>query len=160
MENWATKPFGFKMLVIGALAAAGGLYFVFVGFGLLPEPSRINGPLWLSTFVGLVFFLGGVSVGLRGYLKMDDSETELPPGAPQWAKLIWWGNAILICGSLASVGTWIAFGPGSRHFGVAGVINGPIGEGIGRAAFGLGALIAWFITIAFAYASARRIFRP
>ena len=159
MDNRVTKPFGFKMLGIGALAAAGGLYFVLVGFGLLPEPSPLNRPPWLSIFAGLVFLLGGMSVALRGYFNVDDSETELPTDAPQWAKLIWWGNAVLICGGLASIGTWVAVEPGPRQFNVAGVINGPLGEGLGRAAFGLGATIAWFITIALAYSSARRIFR-
>ncbi len=42
-------------LAIGAARAAGGIYFVLVGFGFAPPPSRINGPQWLATCDGLVF---------------------------------------------------------------------------------------------------------
>lgn len=147
-----------KMFAIGSVAAGGGLYFILVGLGLAPQPSRINGPLWLSIGCGLVFLLGGISMILRGYLKMDDSATDIPSSAPHWAKLIWWGNPVAICAALASIGTWVAFGSGTRHFSVGGIVNGPLGEGIGRAAFGVGAIIAWLIVAVFARAGWRRIF--
>jgi len=49
------------LIVIGALIAVGGLYFGLVGLDLASPPSKINGPLWISVFVGLVFFAGGVA---------------------------------------------------------------------------------------------------
>jgi hypothetical protein len=158
MENPKAKPFDYRLMAIGAAAMAGGIYFIFVGFGLLPSPGRINGPLWLSIGCGLVFLLGGVSVSLRGYLRMDDSQTDIPADAPHWVKLVWWGNTVAICCALASIGSWIAFGGGTRHFSVAGLINGSVGESIGRAAFGLGAILAWLIAAVFARAGWRKVF--
>jgi hypothetical protein len=158
MESPQAKPFDWRLMAIGAVAVAGGIYFIVVGVDLLPPPSRINGPLWLSICCGVVFALGGVSVALRGYLKMDDRDTDIPPDAPQWVKLIWWGNTVAITCTLATMGTWVAFGGGTRHFSVVGFVNGPIGEGIGRAAFGLGAIIAWLIAGVFARAGWRKVF--
>ena len=60
--------------------------------------------------------------------------------------------------ALAAMGTWVAFGGGARHFSVADFINGPIGEGIGRAAFGLGTIIAWLIAAVFARTGWRKVF--
>ena len=33
-----------RLLAIGAGCTAGGIYFVLVGLGLAPPPSKINGP--------------------------------------------------------------------------------------------------------------------
>jgi hypothetical protein len=145
-------------LLIGAIAAAFGLYLCLVGFGLLPEPSRRNGPLWLGAAAGIAFLFAGLSVMVRGLIGLKDNESELPEEAPLWAKALYWFAGVAAAGSLSMVGTWVAFGGGDRHFNMTGLIAGPLNEGIGRALFGLGTIIAWFITIALAQHGARKIF--
>ena len=60
-----SRPHDYALLTIGAACAAGGLYFMLVGFDLAPSPSKINGPLWLAICVGLVFLAGGAMVLVR-----------------------------------------------------------------------------------------------
>jgi hypothetical protein len=65
----------------------------------------------------------------------------------------------IVCG-MALMFSWVAFGPGARHFSVG--FNGLWIRGLGgsdmmgRVAFGFGALVFWFLTGAFALAIARR----
>jgi hypothetical protein len=152
------KPYDVRLLALGALVAAGGGYLVLVGCGLLSPPSRINGPHWLAALIGAVFLIGGGCVVLRGYLKMDDSKTELPAGAPLWARLAFWMSGVAITCMLATIGTWIAFGEGARGFTTSGAINGPVSDAFGRAVFGTGAIMTWLAALAFARAGYRRIF--
>ena len=41
---------------------------------------------------------------------------------------------------------------------MAGLIAGPVGEGIGRTIFGIGAIIAWLLVAVMARAGAKKIF--
>jgi hypothetical protein len=154
----ATSPaHDWRLLAIGAACAAGGIYFVLVGFGLAPPPSRINGPQWLATCVGLVFVAGGVMVLVRGWLKVPDDQ-DLPADAPRALVALQWIAVTTCCAGLAAAGTWVAFGDGPRHFVLPIPLGGTLGEIVGRAAFGLGAVIAWLITLAFARAGAKKVF--
>jgi hypothetical protein len=152
------RPRDHRLLIIGALVAAGGFYFMLIGFDLVTRPGRINGPMWLSALAGLVFMLGGICVALRGWLGMDDSQRELPADAPLWAKLTFWGSGVAITCALASIGTWIAWGEGMRGFTSSGVINGPVSDAFGRAVFGTGAIMTWLAALAFARAGYRKVF--
>jgi hypothetical protein len=76
----SSRPHDRSLLTIGAVCAAGGVYFVLVGFGVAPPPSRINGPLWLWICVG--FLTGGVMLAARGWLAVPDS-ADLPADAPR-----------------------------------------------------------------------------
>lgn len=154
----AAKPYDYRLFAIATTVAAGGGYFVLVGFDLAPAPGRINGPDWLGTLCGLAFFLAGIALALRAYLKMDDRETDVPADAPRWAKIVFWLTAVGITVCLASAGSWVAFGGGERHFSMSGFITGPANELLGRVMFGLGAVIAWIIVAVFARVGARRIF--
>jgi hypothetical protein len=146
-----------QLLAIGTVCAVGGVYFVLAGCGLAPPPSKLNGPQWLATCVGLVFLAGGVMVLVRGWLAVPDQQ-ELPADAPMALVALQWIAVVAACAGLASAATWVAFGEGTRHFVMPLPVWGSLAEYIGRAAFGLGALIAWFITAAFATAGARRVF--
>jgi uncharacterized membrane protein YedE/YeeE len=147
----------FQLLTIGTVCAAVGVYFVAVGCGVAPPPSKLNGPQWLATCIGLVFMSGGVMVLVRGWLGIADSQ-DLPDDAPRALIALQWLAVVACCAGLASAATWVAFGEGTRHFVMPLLVWGSLAEYIGRAAFGLGALIAWFITAAFAHAGARRVF--
>ncbi len=147
-----------SLIAIGILTAAGGLYFALVGIEAVPPPSRINGPIWLALFVGVVFLATGISVIVRGLSGADDRSGDLPDDAPAWMKTVYWLDSVIATAGLAAIGTWVAFGGGTRHFSMAGPIAGPLGEGIGRTVFGLGAIITWLIVLAFARAGAKKIF--
>jgi hypothetical protein len=147
-----------SLIVIGILTAAAGLYFALVGIAAVPPPSRINGPIWLALVVGAVFFAAGISVIVRGLSGADDQSGDLPDSAPVWMKTVYWLDSVIAAAGLAAIGTWVAFGGGTRHFNMAGPIAGPVGEGIGRTIFGIGAIITWLIALAFARAGAKKIF--
>jgi hypothetical protein len=147
-----------SLIAIGILTAVAGLYFALVGIEALPPPSRINGPIWLSLFVGVVFLATGISVIVRGLSGADDRSSSLPEDAPTWMKTVYWLDSVIAAAGLAGIGTWIAFGAGTRHFSMARPIAGPVGEGIGRTVFGIGAIIAWLIVLAIARAGAKKIF--
>jgi hypothetical protein len=156
-EFTPSRPHDRALLAIGAVCAAGGIYFVLVGFGLAPPPSRINGPLWLSICVGLVFLAGGVMVLVRGWLAVPDSQ-DLPADAPRALIALQWIAVVAACAGLAVAATWVAFGAGPRQFVLPLPVYGSLGEFIGRAAFGIGALLSWLIVFAFARAGAKRVF--
>jgi hypothetical protein len=146
-----------QLLVIGAVCAAGGVYFLLAGCGLAPPPGKINGPQWLAACVGLVFLAGGVMVLVRGALGVRDQD-DLPADAPRALVALQWLAVVAACAGLAVAATWVAFGEGQRHFVLPLPVWGALAEYVGRAAFGLGAVLAWFITAAFAHAGAKRVF--
>ncbi len=145
-------------LAIGGVTGAFGFYLCLVGFGLVPQPSRINGPLWLAVFAGLAFLCAGVSVIVRGLLCLDDNTSELPRNTPLWMQVVYWLSAVGAAASLASIGTWIALGGGDRQISVSGPFTGPVGESVGRTVFGIGAIITWLMVAALARAGAKKIF--
>jgi hypothetical protein len=150
------------LIGLGALTAAIGIYYFSVGLGLAPvAPPRHGGdnaPGWIGLLVGLVFSAGGLAVILRGAVRADDRSGELPASAPKWVSTIYLLLGLLIAVGLAATGTWVAFGPGERHISVSGFVASPVGDGIGRTAFGIGASISWLIVAAMARAAARKIF--
>ena len=145
------------LLAIGAACAAGGLYFVLVGCGLAPSPGKINGPLWLAICVGLVFLAGGVMVLVRGWLGVPDSQ-DLPEDAPRALIALQWLATVGAVVGLATAATWVAFGDGPRQFVLPILVWGSWAEGIGRAGFALGALLAWLIAVLMARAGAKKVF--
>ena len=148
-------------IAIGVLTATIGVYYLLVGLGLAPAPpvrgGDANAPAWLGLLIGLIFFAGGVAVMLRGLTGADDKSGELPASAPTWTAAIYWLMGLLVAIGLAATATWVALGGGSRHFTMVGVISGSLGESIGRAAFGVGAIISWSIVAAMTYAGAKKL---
>lgn len=150
-----------EMLGIGCIAAVAGSYFLLIGAGVLPVPGgpkNLHGPLWIVLCAGLAFFLGGAAVVLQ-VLGRANAQGELPAQAPFWMRAAQYLIGVAIFASLAAIGSWIAFGPGERSFsGSFGSFEGNVGAAIGRSAFGIGAIIAWLATIAFAVSGARKLF--
>ena len=148
---------------VGTLAAAAGLYFILVSFGVVPPPGPRNphDPLWIVFCAGLVFLLGGIAVVIRAFAGDAAQDGELPPSAPRWIHLTQYvvGVAVITC--LAAIGTWIAFGAGTRSFSVSAPFfeTSGGGETLGRTVFGIGAAITWLCLIALAIDGARKIFR-
>ena len=152
-DSKAEKP----PLWLGLLCAAVGLYFVLVGFGLFPIPggkANLHSPLWIVVCAGLAFLLGGVAVIIQ-FFGRANPQGELPADAPAWMKAAQPLIGIAIATSLAMVGTWIAFGPGERQF--SSNVPG-VGAMVGRAAFGLGAIICWLFVLALVMRAKKQIF--
>jgi hypothetical protein len=159
MDAKPPPPSRRETIWVGALAAAIGLYFVLVGLGLFPSPGKANGPMWIVLLAGSCFLLGGLAVlipaAVTGEVRDDG---QLPAGAPQWLRVLQYMFVLAIFACFAMIGSWIAFGPGTRSFSVSMPFLSfrGAGEMIGRAAFGLGAVITWLCLIAFAVSGWRK----
>lgn len=158
MSERNAPPSDRTTLLVGAICCAFGLYMCLVGIGLVPPPSRINGPVWLAAAAGLAFLCAGVSVVVRGLLCVKDHDGELPNNAPFRLQVVYWLSGLIAAASLASIGTWVAFGGGDRGISIAGPFTGPVGEGVGRTIFAIGAMLTWLMVILLARHGARKIF--
>jgi hypothetical protein len=160
MTETASPPAKMKT-VIGIAAALAGLYFLLVGAGVLPVPGgpdNVNGPLWILLCAGLAFFLAGTAIVLQAFGRAND-HGEFPAGAPSWLRVVQYLIGVATFASFGAIGSWIAFGPGERAFSGSffflSAENNPV---VGRTAFGIGTIIVWICTIAFAVSGARKLF--
>jgi hypothetical protein len=134
-----------------AAAAAVGAYFFAVGAHLLPipgGPSNLHGPSWLVLCVGLAFLLAGVALLIQT-LGHANTAGELPAEAQRWLRAVQYliGFRIFCC--FGAIASWIAFGPGERHFSGTIMVGGAaINAAIGRTAFGVATMIIWLCTAA------------
>jgi hypothetical protein len=144
---------------IGAIAAAGGFYFVLVGFGLLPVPGgprNLHGPLWIVLLIGLVFFLAGAAIFLQAIGRANESGN-LPADAPFWMRVAQYLIGVTIFASFALIGSWVTLAGDPRYFSSNVPFLGGAAS-IARIMFGIGALICWLATVAVAVAAARKLF--
>ncbi len=135
------RPHDWRLIAAGTAGCAAGIYFVLVGLGALPPPSRIDGPLWIAGCVGLVLFAPSVTALVRGWLAVPGSQ-DLPADAPVLLVAAQWLALASAMAGFASMVTWIAFGPGERHFAFSFPLPAPWGEAVGRACFGFSAVSA------------------
>jgi hypothetical protein len=145
----------------GIALAAGGVYFVLVALGVLPMPEGgASAPPFVVALAGLTFLVAGGSVMIRARTGARDSDADLPANAPRWTHMSYRIAGIAITGTLALIGTWVAIGSGPRSFTISGAVSGPLptGELIGRAVFGLGAVIVWIYVIALTVGTVRKLF--
>lgn len=147
---------------IGTGLAAAGFYFMLVGLSLLPVPGgprNLHGPLWVILLVGLVFLLAGVAMFIQAAGRAS-ATGDLPSDAPPWMSIVQYLLGVAVFWSFAMIGSWVAFGDGSRTFsGSFLFFDGATNASIGRIAFGIGAIIAWLCTLAYAVSGARKLLR-
>jgi hypothetical protein len=139
-----------------ALITSGiGGFIMLESFGAFgPVAATADSPAWLGAVMGFVFFAGGACVLLKAlYGAVDSNQSELPPEAPAPVRFFYNALGVSIVVGLGALFTWVAFGPGERSFSGSGAFLGPI---IGRAMFGLGALLAWLLLAWTAVRWARR----
>jgi hypothetical protein len=149
-----------EMLWIGAGATAAGLYFMLVGLAVLPVPggrSNLHGPLWIALLIGIAVCLAGVCAFIQGIGRAKAGD-DLPADAPQWMRVAQYLIGVMLFAAFAMIGSWVAFGSGDRAFSGSFMwFDGATNAAIGRTAFGIGAVITWLATIAFAVAGARKL---
>jgi hypothetical protein len=163
MDKQDRKPLSPSATIgVGGIAAAFGLYFVLVSAGVLPGPGRAHSPPWLVFGCGLAFLFGGLAVAVPAIVTGQTSpDGELPPGAPHWLGILQYVLGLTVVACLACIGTWIAFGAGARSFSIGGPFFETSGgaETIGRAVFGIGAIITWLCLVALAVGGWRKLVR-
>lgn len=127
---------------------------------MLPPPGKANAPLWVVMLAGFCFLLGGLGVlvpaAVTGEVRSDG---ELPAGAPYWLRVFQYLLVLAIFAALATMGSFVAFGPGARSFSVS-LPFGSASEGseiFGRVAFGVGAIITWLCLILVAVSGWRKL---
>ena len=142
-------------VAFGLLTAALGSVPLLALLGVLPSrpPAPGDAPVWLGLAIGLMFFLAGILMIVRGLIGASNTTSELPQQTPRALRAF--DNLLVmpIPVLLAAVLSWVAFGPGERNFTVSGGSGGGAmatghfagGEIPGRIAFGLAALAAWFL---------------
>jgi hypothetical protein len=146
--------------VCGLLAIALGLFTLLVGLGIVPvDPRSVHGPMWIATAAGICFLLAGISVAVGAIYGVSETG-ELPKDTGWWMRLFYTVIAVIIAGALASIGSWVAFGPGPRAFSGTGLflLSREASDLVGRILFGLGAVLTWLFTIAIAVRGARELF--
>ena len=145
----------------GLVAIGMGLFLLLFGLGVIPiRPRPGDAPLWIASAAGIAFMLAGVSIAV-GAIHGVSATGELPKNTGWWMRLFYTAIGVLITGALASVGSWVAFGPGPRTFGGTGMflLSPEANNMVGRIVFGFGAAITWLITIAIALRAARKLMR-
>jgi hypothetical protein len=154
-------------IAIGLVFGAAGTFILLLGLGVItPHSSPDDAPGWVIACAGLAFVQAGLALIVGyGIARGVGPDGDLAPGTPLAVRATQWLLGLGITGCLAAIGTWVAFGPGTRHFS-GGIGIGPIhiggrqaGEMFGRAAFGLGAVVAWLIFALFAVLGFRRLRR-
>jgi hypothetical protein len=143
----------------GLLAVAIGLFLLLIGLGAAPvNPGSVHGPLWIISAAGIAFMLAGISIAV-GAIHGVSETGDLPKDTSWWMRLFYTVIGVIIAGALASIGSWVAFGPGPRTFSGTGMfLLSPEAGEVGRILFGFGAVLTWLCTIAIAVSGARKLF--
>lgn len=148
-----------ELLFVGLFAVAMGIIPMLMVTGVLS--STLHAPLWVGVLAGGVFILAGSALVLRWFAGGDANDGEMPKSAPLWLRAVYYLMGLAVIGALAAIGTWVAFGPGTRAFSVSIPFlgSGPGNEWIGRGAFGLGAILTWLFFVVAAVSWSRKLRR-
>ena len=147
-SNKLTIFLGLVCIVIGTMPLLTALGVFPHGKGSSDATSSLT--TWL---LGLVFACTGLLVIMRCFTdSVGDVQGELPASAPRLMRGAYVFLSIAIVCSLALVLTWIAFGPGPRHFAVSigglWTMTSGFGDTLGRAAFGYAGVLLWGFLLA------------
>jgi hypothetical protein len=157
------QPSRTRIIVVGLLTVAMGVFTILGSLGIIaPLHSAADAPSWLGAAAGLAFALAGTAAILQATLTgWVGADGDLPATTPRWLRAIYGLIVLSILACLASMGSWVAFGPGEREFSTPFFFLGSHANAvIGRIAFGIGAVLVWLILITCAIISMRRLASP
>jgi len=146
----------------GVFMGAIGTLAVLIALGAFGEGRLSDGtPTWVGVAAGLAFVAGGLAMivgyGIAGGVGPDGS---LPPGTPLAVYIVQSALGVGIASMLALIASWVAFGPGVRHFKGTGLFFGDaVNEAIGRTVFGVGAVLVWLFVAALLLISIKQVGR-
>ncbi len=138
-----------------------GALIMLAAAGVFP-PKGGDAPPWVVACAASVFVLAGALLVMRSFMGGNMNDSEMPSDTPIWIRAIYYAAGLAVVAALATVGTWVAFGPGERAFSMSIPFlgEGPANPWIGRAAFGIGAVLTWLFFVVAAIAWGRKLRRP
>jgi len=146
---------GLAFVVMSALPILGGL-------GVIDLKLTLGTPRWVGVGAGVVFLLAGLTLIVDGASGAIGTDGQLSNDAPRWVHVFQSLMGFGIVGTMGAIVSWIAFGPGERHFSTT--ISLPFGwwrpsnsETSGRWAFGIAAALIWCIIAGVIVVSIRRL---
>jgi hypothetical protein len=154
------QPTEKSTMAYGLLAAALGFFVMLQTAGVLGAAGRAAGqsPSWIGICAGLVFVAGGIAVVIQSLpAAMPRPDGGLSPDAPPWVHRIVLALCLMVTGGLAAIALWVAFGAGPRPIRATFIASGWIDGTLGRAIFGLGAVLTCVILVAFAIDATHRL---
>ena len=154
-----SNPSRKEPILAGLFAIAIGTFIMLLAIGVIsPGKGSMHAPAWVGFLAGLAFALAGLGIVVRVAAGGEPND-DLPADAPWWMRLIQYGFGLATIGSLAAIGTWVAFGPGHRAFSISIPFlgTGPANEWLGRAVFGFGAVLVWLFFVLAAVKWGRRL---
>jgi hypothetical protein len=155
-EHTRLSPRG--AVVVGLFCAGMGAFVIAASLGAFPSAPLTPGtPPWVGILAGLVFVLAGLAVIVGYAMARADHHGDLPPGTPLPVRITQYVLGLGITTSLALIGTWIAIGAGPRTCQISGSFTADANGAICRIGFGLGAFLAWMVTIMLGVVSYRRL---
>jgi hypothetical protein len=140
-------------MVLGLIVMACGVAPILGALEIIRYPLTKGTPAWVGVAVGGVFILTGAAF-INGYVfgGGKNFDAEAPPRVRAVQNLL----GFVILAGFAAIGGWIGFGPGEREFSSSISLPFWYSEGrgnvsLGRAAFGLGAIVCAAMAIAVAF---------
>jgi hypothetical protein len=149
------------VIIMGLAFGGMGTLIVLLGLGVVGHPKPGDAPPWVIVCAGFAFILGGLAV-IVGYGVANGvgPDGDVAPGTPWPIRAVQYVLGLGVAVLLAVIATWVAFGPGPRHFSATGTFGrGPASEISGRIAFGAGAVLLWLFTGIVSVMSVRRLRR-
>lgn len=139
-------------LVLGLVCLACGTPPILGALGLFPFSPAPGVPIWIAIAAAMVFVLAGAMLMVDAAAGGTDDDGSLPASAPPFLRHLQSLIVLSIIVVMGTIGTWIAIGPGERHFSTT--ISAPFftyqpksSDLPGRIAFGIGAALIWIVVI-------------
>jgi len=147
--------FGLVCVAVSVLPILGGL-------GVIDMKLTPGTPRWVGVGAGCTFLLAGITLIVDGTSGAIGPDGQLSNDAPAWLHVFQSLMGLGIVGTMGAIASWIAFGPGERHFSTTislpfGWWHPPSGETTGRWAFGIAAVLIWCIIAGVIVVSIRRL---
>lgn len=146
---------GLFCVAISAPPILGGLRVI----DLKPAPDT---PQWLGVAAGGAFLLAGITLIVDGAAGAIGPDGQISTDSPRWLHVFQSLMGLGIVGTIGALMSWVAFGPGQRHFSTT--VSLPFGwwhpksnDTMGRWAFGIAAVLIWCIIAGVIVSSIRRL---